>query len=241
MNIWQFFIYAFLFYFPVFTTAMAASYESIRRTHEKKIEREEKREDYKSFKQNLHYEGAKNQLSIEVALEDFSNFTYPLSEEASSGEDKIDTLSFFLSYILYPLPRLKFGRIGIGGRIGVVGKNDFSQSYPFFITLGPKVSYAANFMVGQLIVPVVELGYEKVFNRIDSGSNSDIDAEDFNTTILGLGLLINLNQLDAHAAMDSMASSGIRKYYLSLMYQSRSGDKEGYGSGAYVAGIRFEF
>ena len=143
--------------------------------------------------------------------------------------------------MLYPFSKFKYGRLGIGGRLGAIGRSNFSQSYPFFIALGPKISYAAQFMVGQFIVPTIELGYEKIYNRIKEEGNANVNTEDFNTRTLTLGLLINLNRLDSNTAMKSLSSSGVRKYYLSLLLQRRSGDNRQYESDAYMAGIRFEF
>ena len=222
MNIRLFFLYLFLFSFSPFL-AKADSYEkSLERVHKKKMEREEALDKHQAFKQNLHYEGSKNQISLEVALDDFGNFVFPTPKDASA-EESTSTLSFFLSYMLYPLPKFEYGRLGIGGRFGVIGRSDFSQSYPFFIALGPKISYAAQFMVGQVIVPVAELGYEKIYNRIEEKGNAGINTKDFNSMVFTLGLLINLNRLDPNTAMKSVSSSGVRKYYLSLLFQKRSG------------------
>jgi len=156
------------------------------------------------------------------------------SDEARGGN---------LAFNYFPLRSLTFGRLGAGLQAGATwakfrGTGAASPASRFrFESYGAKAIYEFQYFLGQIVVPHAFFGYEKIKVKALSGGGTAFPSSRFNSTSYGGGAHINLNRLEPRAASKALATSGVRKFYLTYTFAKRS---ESTGLGHYL-GLRFEY
>ena len=191
------------------------------------------------------HEGGAWQIGLDYAHNAFADFDVDTSATVS----KPDTQGGEFSLTYFPLRSLDLGRLGVGARGGaywsefesVAGTTPISNKKLSFTSYGARLTYEFQYWIGQTFVPFAYYGYNQVAFRGYSEARSGVNyaKRTFGSTNYGGGLSINLNRLEASAASKALASTGIRKFYLSYTFQQRS-DDENTGTGHYL-GLRFEY
>jgi hypothetical protein len=190
-----------------------------------------------------HEDGA-FQLAFDYGHDAFSQFDFDPTTSQKFAESKGATLGF--NY--FPLRSLSLGRLGAGVQAStywskfeydVGGRNESTPGKRAIDVFGARLIYEFQYFLGQVVVPFAYLGYDQV--RVKSlaypAAGISYPASRFNSQAYGGGAHINLNRLESSAASRALASSGIRKFYLTYTYLQRDVNT---GPGHYL-GLRFEY
>lgn len=189
-----------------------------------------------------HEDGA-FQLGLDYGQNAFSNYDF----DPGPLKKSVDTQGAVLSFNYFPVRSLSYGRLGLGLQgAAYFAKFDFQTAAGPDVskrhaidTYGGKLIYELQYFLGQTFVPFAYYGYDKVRVRPFSLASANVNypATSFTSANYGAGLHLNLNRLEGSAASKALASSGIRKFYLSYTFQQRAEDT---GAGHYL-GLRFEY
>ena len=211
--------------------------ERIIREHNEYLKSKNEEEREEELRQRIYHEGALYHIGFDIGFGELENFLFPNADGAAVLADS--TLSIALSFQRFFFVDPRWGRAGLGFNLSGIGARKPFRSIGTFITVGPRVTYEALLGIGQVFVPMLTLGYDKVFNRIDD-DDSEL-SDDFSSFVFELGLMINLNRADPHTGTQSLVSTGVKKFNLVINYQKRSGDGEARSSSAYQLGFIFEY
>lgn len=189
-----------------------------------------------------HEDGA-FQLGLDYIYKPFSSYDFDPGAAVSTAESQGGALSF--NY--FPVRSLSYGRLGIGAQIAAywtkyshtVGSVTDSNSKHSIDTYGARLIYEFQYFLGQTFVPHVFYAYDQVRVRPYTYTQTGISypGSRFASQSYGGGMHLNLNRLESGAASKALATSGIRKFYLSYTYLQRS---ENTGSSHYL-GLKFEY
>lgn len=189
-----------------------------------------------------HEDGA-FQLGIDYIYRPFSEYDFNPGAAKTTAESQGGALSF--NY--FPVRSLSYGRLGVGAQVAAywtkyentVSGTTVSNSKHSIDTLGARLIYEFQYFLGQTLVPHVFYAYDQVRVRPYSLAQAGVNfpGTRFNSQSYGGGLHLNLNRLESGAASRALASSGIRKFYLSYTYLQRPEDT---GSSHYL-GLKFEY
>lgn len=222
-----------------------------RTLYQQYLEYQEKRKQRESLDDSLEtrslfpHEDGSWQLGLDYAHDAFRGYDF----DSTSTRLLADTMGAQLSITYYPLRSLVFGRLGAGIHGGAywskfsfinntTGLSDTTRKHTIDV-VGAKIQYEFQYFVGQILVPFAYLGYES--GRVGTlsipvGAGS-FPKQSFNSQNYGGGVHLNLNRLERRAASRALASSGIRKFYLSYTYQK----KEMMEEADHLLGLRFEY
>jgi hypothetical protein len=189
-----------------------------------------------------HEDGA-FQLGVDYAHDAFSSYDF----DPGPGEVRPDSMGVVLSLSYFPLRGLNTGRLGIGAQGGMYwsefefttgGVTDRTRRHSIN-TYGARLTYEFQYFLGQLFVPFAFYGMEgvRVRNFTMTHHGVSLPANQFSSQIYGAGAHLNLNRLEPTTASKALASSGIRKFYLSYTLQQRT---ESIGASHFL-GLRFEY
>lgn len=189
-----------------------------------------------------HEDGA-FQFGFDYAYRPFEDFDFNPGVGTKFAENQGGALAF--NY--FPLRSLSYGRLGVGAQAAAYwSKLTFIQGNGLpettnrhtLDTIGGKLIYEFQYFLGQIVVPYAFYGYDMVRVKsvqLDGGIN--YPARRFNSQSYGAGAHLNLNRLEGRAASKALASSGIRKFYLSYTLLQRA---ESTGASHFL-GLRFEY
>lgn len=230
------------------TTPGGGSPRNVRQDYKEYQDRNETRaqmEDELAQRALFAHEGGAWQFGIDYAHNAFADFDV----DTGTGVSQPDTQGGELSLTYFPLRDLDLGRLGVGARGGaywsefesVAGTTPISNKKLSFTSYGARLTYEFQYWIGQTFVPFAYYGYNQVAFRGYSEARSNVNyaKRTFGSSNYGAGLSLNLNRLEASSASKALASTGIRKFYLTYTFQQRS-DDENTGSGHYL-GLRFEY
>jgi hypothetical protein len=191
-----------------------------------------------------HEDGAW-QLGLDYGHEAFQGFDF---DPTANSRVLADTKGGTLSVTHFPVRSLSYGRLGLGLQASVYwskfeffrtdGTPDTTQKH-VMDTIGGKAIYEFQYFVGQILVPFALYGYDSVRVRsfqlpVVGGS---YPKQTINSQNYGGGVHLNLNRLERRAASRALATSGIRKFYLSYTYQKREMNEVA----DHFLGLRFEY
>jgi hypothetical protein len=205
--------------------------------YEAYVKRKETESSEDKLRQRVFHEGARNNIAFDVTIDDFNKYNWGPNSGLPNS-----TYGINFGYNAVPWRSKHFGRFALGLNAGIIGLSKSGGHFrTAFFQAGPRASYELKFMTAQVLVPTAFIGYDRLFNQI-KGRNLIAGADQsFNTLIFGGGLLINLNRLDSATATKSLVATGIRKFNLALLFQSRKGDTASRSSSFFSAGFRFEY
>jgi hypothetical protein len=191
-----------------------------------------------------HEDGA-FQFGLDYAHDAFRGFDF----DPGSTRLLADTMGAQLSFTYFPLRSLMYGRLGAGLHGGAywskfsyinstTNQSDTTRKHTIDV-FGGKVQYEFQYFVGQILVPFVNYGYEagRVGTLGIPVGPGTFAKQSFNSKNYGGGVHLNLNRLERRAASRALASSGIRKFYLTYTYQK----KEIMEEADHFLGFRFEY
>ena len=205
--------------------------------YEAYVKKKEEEVNEDRLRQRVFHEGAKNNIAFDITLDDLNKYNWGPDSGLPNSSYGVN-----LGYNAVPWRSKRIGRFAIGLNAGIIGLSRSSGHFrTAFFQAGPRASYELKFMTAQAIVPTAFIGYDRLFNQI-KGQNLRVGAEQsLNSLVFGGGILINLNRLDSSTGTKSLVSTGIRKFNLALLYQSRKGDTTSQSSSFFSAGFRFEY
>ncbi|MGZ3686400.1 MAG: hypothetical protein ACXVCI_21280, partial [Bdellovibrionota bacterium] len=110
-------------------------------------------------------------------------------------------------------------------------------------SFGGKAVYEFDYFLGQIVVPWVFYGMDKVTVRPYSLASGGVvyanyPKSTFNRRAYGGGLNLNLNRLEPMSASRGLANVGVRKTYLAYTYLT---DATGGTGASHFLGLRFEY
>ncbi len=191
------------------------------------------------------HEDGSFQLGLDYAHDAFRGFDF----DPTSTRLLADTMGAQLSLTYFPLRSLEYGRLGAGIHGGAywskfsyinstTNQSDTTRKHTIDV-IGGKVQYEFQYFVGQILVPFANYGYES--GRVGTlgipvGAGT-FAKQSFNSKNYGGGVHLNLNRLEKRAASRALASSGIRKFYLTYTYQKKEMNEEA----DHYLGFRFEY
>lgn len=189
-----------------------------------------------------HEDGA-FQIGLDYIYKPFGDYDFDPSVAVSTADSQGGALSF--NY--FPVRSLSYGRLGVGAQVAAywtkyqhtAGGVTETNSKHSIDTYGARLIYEFQYFLGQLIVPHAFYAYDQVRVRPYSYAAAGVNytGTRFTSQSYGGGLHLNLNRLESSAASRALATSGIRKFYLSYTYLQRS---ENTGSSHYL-GLKFEY
>lgn len=231
--------------------ANASQEDMIRAEFEAYAQRRQEEDEERRLRQAIFHEGAKNIINFDATYGDLAKFKRP-SYTTTAGTFRSDrggdTTGFAIGYNRVLMKARRVGRLSLGLNAGgIVTMGSSSRSRMAFYNVGPRAQFEFQFSVGQMLIPVAYVGYDKVFNLENSTDPTMTAAlnkqytDDFNTFVYGAGLLVNLNTLDTRTATQSLVSTGIRRFSLALLYHKRQGDTASRSSDGAMLGLRFDY
>jgi hypothetical protein len=189
-----------------------------------------------------HEDGA-FQLGLDYIYRPFDGYDFDPGVAVRTANSQGGALSF--NY--FPVRSLSYGRLGVGAQVaaywtkyehtsGAVTETNSKHSND---TNGARLIYEFQYFLGQTVVPHVFYAYDQVRVRPYTYAQAGVSfpGTRFNSQSYGGGLHLNLNRLESTAASRALATSGIRKFYLSYTYLQRA---ENTGSSHYL-GLKFEY
>jgi len=189
-----------------------------------------------------HEDGA-FQLGFDYIYKPFDGYDFDPGVGVKTAESQGGALNF--NY--FPLRSLSYGRLGIGAQVAAywtkfeyaVGGATQKNSKHSIDTYGARLIYEFDYFLGQALVPFAYYAYDQVRVRPYTLAEAGISYPGvrFNSQSYGAGAHLNLNRLESTTASRALATSGIRKFYLSYTFQQRA---ENTGSSHYL-GLRFEY
>jgi hypothetical protein len=189
-----------------------------------------------------HEDGA-FQLGLDYIYKPFDGYDFDPGTAIRTAESQGGALSF--NY--FPLRSLSYGRLGVGAQVAAywtkyehtLGTVTDTNSKHSIDTYGARLIYEFQYFLGQLVVPHAFYAYDQVRVRPYTYAQAGVSypGTRFNSQSYGGGLHLNLNRLESKAASRALATSGIRKFYLSYTYLQRA---ENTGSSHYL-GLKFEY
>lgn len=189
-----------------------------------------------------HEDGA-FQLGLDYVYKPFGDYDFDPGLAVRTADSQGGALSF--NY--FPVRSLSYGRLGVGAQVAaywtkyentVAGITDKSTKHSMD-TYGARLIYEFQYFLGQMLVPHVFYAYDKVRVRPYTYTQAGVNypGSRFASQSYGGGVHLNLNRLESGAASKALATSGIRKFYLSYTYLQRA---ENTGSSHYL-GLKFEY
>ncbi len=222
-----------------------------RTLYQQYLEYQEKRKQREALDDSLEtrslfpHEDGSWQLGLDYAHDAFRGYDF----DSTSTRLLADTMGAQLSITYFPLRSLVFGRLGAGIHAGAywskfsyvntaTGLSDTTRKHTIDL-VGAKLQYEFQYFVGQILVPFAYLGYEsgRVGTLSIPTNAGNFPKQSFSSQNYGGGVHLNLNRLERRAASRALASSGIRKFYLSYTYQK----KEMMEEADHLLGLRFEY
>lgn len=189
-----------------------------------------------------HEDGA-FQIGFDYIYKPFDGYDFDPGTAVRTAESQGGALNF--NY--FPVRSLSYGRLGLGAQVAaywtkfehVVGGVADSNSKHSIDTYGARLIYEFQYFLGQLVVPHAFYAYDQVRVRPYTYAQAGVNypSTRFNSQSYGGGLHLNLNRLESTTASRALATSGIRKFYLSYTYLQRA---ENTGSSHYL-GLKFEY
>ena len=190
------------------------------------------------MRQAVFHEGSRNTFSLDFSANDFNKFN--LGRDSQYGGINYGV---GLGYSRVIIRSRYAGRAILGLHAGGVWNREAGKI--IFFPVGPRFVYELKFLVGQMLVPIAFVGYDQVFNRVDTAVPTTgvdpVNKENFGSLVYGAGLMVNLNRLDARTGTQALVSTGIRKFNLALLYSLRSGSTDQLSADFFTAGLRFEY
>lgn len=198
----------------------------------------------------FYHEGGKYQLGLDYSPKAFPDYDF----DRSATVRTFDTQGAMFSFLYFPLASLDYGRLGVGPNVGFFltkyafttqleagGTKADSNRVRSFLSYGARIKYEFQYFLGQLFVPFVYFGYDRVSVRAFqvAAAGLNFPKNNFDSQAYGGGLSMNLNRLEPSSGSRSLVSSGIKKYYLTYTYEPRS-DAPSSGK-SHLLGLRFEY
>lgn len=238
---------------PVMPVAKAdprrfSTYEAYKEYQEKESARRELQQSYDDRALFPHEDGAW-QIGLDYVHKAFPGYDF----DPGVTTKKADTMGGVLSVAYFPLRSLSFGRLGVNLNYSIYwSKYEIKTSATVTDTnkvhsidaYGGRLVYELDYFLGQLVVPWVFLGLDKVSVRpynlaTTTGNVTTVHAaypkNTFNRQSYGGGMHLNLNRLESASASRGLASMGIRKTYLAYTFLTET------NGASHLLGLRFEY
>jgi hypothetical protein len=228
------------------------TYEAYKEYEKKEASRQELQDSYDDRALFPHEDGGW-QIGLDYTRNAFSTLDF----DPSVVTKNFDTQGGGLSVGYFPLRSLSFGRLGLSVNYAVFWTKYLFNTTPTSVnaskvhsidSYGAKAVYEFDYFLGQLFVPWVYYGMDKVTVRAYNLSTTssagattvyaNYPKSTFNRQIYGGGMHLNLNRLEPTSASRGLANLGIRKTYLTYTYLAASNG--GTGASHYL-GLRFEY
>ncbi len=191
------------------------------------------------------HEGGAFQLGLDYAYKPFKDYDFDHTAARKLG----DSTGGVISFTYFPLRSLSYGRFGLGLQGGVywtkieftqTGSTEVDSSKKHSIdTYGGKAIYEFHYFLGQLVVPFAFYSYEQVRVRPFTIDRANIRYPSHSIALqsYGGGMHLNLNRLEPSVASRALASSGVKKFYLTYTLQQPSEAADA----RHFLGLRFEY